>query len=82
MHRYMMGNATPARLKPSITQKATNNRVPRSFDLEKDEHPVQWLEENWGDGSMAAPLSCWLDSILEDPYCSDIGTRLMPAPRN
>ena len=81
MRRYMMGHATPARLKASMAQKATNTHVPRSFDVEKDEHPVQWLSENWDD-SMAAPLSCWLDSILEHPFCPDIGTRLMPAPRN
>lgn len=52
----------------------------RSFDVDIDEHPMQWCLERMTDELMP-PLCVWLDEILdqERPFCPDLTNLIIPA---
>ena len=35
----------------------------RSFNVDKKEHPVQWLLDTWTNESMLEPVMVWLEGI-------------------
>ena len=50
----------------------------RSFDVDKNQHPVKWLVETLDD-SIIAPMSIWLDGIVDDkPFCPEWSNLMMP----
>lgn len=41
--------------------------MPRSFDVEQNEHPVGWLVEAWKESKLA-PMYLWLNSLVGDGH--------------
>ena len=53
--------------------------VLRSFDPDKDEHPVQWLLDAY-DPSMLSPMCLWIDGILQtkEGFCPKLDSFTVP----